>query len=662
MNDSSMKWLALAIVVSVLPSLGLSASTVRLISPRDGAKLAKRQARPVLTWTRPLPVPSGPVSYSFRLVEVKRGQTKEQAMQTNPAWFEQAGVMATRLSYPEGAKALEDGRTYAWQVAIDGRDEEARSEVWSLTIGEGSTGVLKDRKGDLPCLTVESADPTANWGMQNIANLTAATPGPDGPADTYLRAEDDPEDSYIYNEEDFGGDWTELHLGTCLCWDFRLFDDGRNSLLGLNPSIVIYSGFPHSPNLAARFRASGVTAYDGSGPQSADTWVHVCAPIALCSDELLPFNSLGQWEMTVPSGAGCASWEMLLSNVAGIKFGLEVANVGPREVFGFDNICLYEAPPADAGPDQFICCDDPSKVIIGTSGSDDLDYAWSSDPPGFTSTKPTNAVEPSRSTRYYLEVTDPNTGCSFVDSVDVYVLEPFDLTVSKFCSTSPCPDSGVILIPSVEFDTTVCDVKDTPEWMQRKHDLLSYAWSNGENTPQIEVDPVVTTTYELIVSDPACYAETVEVVVSACHDFTGPFPDLIYPNAFTPNADGQNDEFVILEYGPDAPAVDEKPAYNAIAYKLVIWTRWGAGYEFVGTTSRYTGPPGCECGGFYNGEIRWNGRFNRQVTGCTGLFSRTTFEPGDLFPVGVYNWTLSLMNCTHGEWVEVDQGSVTLLL
>ena len=108
----------------------------RLISPPDGASLSEGQTNPVFTWTRPMPAPSEAVSYSIKMVEVIARQSKEQALQTNRAWFEQEGIQTTSLPYPTSAQRLEKGKTYAWQVAArtgDGR-EIGKSEIWELGV------------------------------------------------------------------------------------------------------------------------------------------------------------------------------------------------------------------------------------------------------------------------------------------------------------------------------------------------------------------------------------------------------------------------------------------------------------------------------------------------------------------------------------------------
>ncbi len=109
----------------------------RLITPRDGDTV--RQKYPTFTWTPPAPMPAGGVTYELRLVEIRTGQSAQEALAANPPWFEQKDIRSTSLTYPTSARQLEDlqpGKMYAWQVTAKARDgAESRSEVHRLSMG-----------------------------------------------------------------------------------------------------------------------------------------------------------------------------------------------------------------------------------------------------------------------------------------------------------------------------------------------------------------------------------------------------------------------------------------------------------------------------------------------------------------------------------------------
>ena len=77
-----------------------------------------------------------------------------------------------------------------------------------------------------------------------------------------------------------------------------------------------------------------------------------------------------------------------------------------------------DPPPINAGlPDTLFCTLD--SLAIGGGGSTQLEYAWTSSlgiPPGAADQAIAYAFVPDR---YFLEVTDPRTGCTALDSVDV---------------------------------------------------------------------------------------------------------------------------------------------------------------------------------------------------------------------------------------------------
>jgi hypothetical protein len=91
------------------------AAPPRLISPRRDESLKNK--RPIFTWTKPAPLPADQrVMYKFKIVEVYKGQTEEEAIRSNPPWYEEDRITRTSFQYPLRAKALDPERNYAWQV------------------------------------------------------------------------------------------------------------------------------------------------------------------------------------------------------------------------------------------------------------------------------------------------------------------------------------------------------------------------------------------------------------------------------------------------------------------------------------------------------------------------------------------------------------------
>ena len=137
----------------------------------------------------------------------------------------------------------------------------------------------------------------------------------------------------------------------------------------------------------------------------------------------------------------------------------------------------------------------------------------------------------------------------------------------------------------------------------------SYAWSSGQNTADITVAPTVTTLYIVTVSntDGCSVVDSTSVTV-----IPTPEVDVKIPTAFSPNGDGKNDFFDVLNRFQ--VQVDEFRIYN----------RWG---ELV-----YNNPDG-----------EWDGRF------------RNTEQP-----IGVYVYYLKVTYLKSGKQ-DALSGNVTLL-
>ena len=137
----------------------------------------------------------------------------------------------------------------------------------------------------------------------------------------------------------------------------------------------------------------------------------------------------------------------------------------------------------------------------------------------------------------------------------------------------------------------------------------TYAWSSGQNTADITVAPTVTTLYIVTVSntDGCSVVDSTNVTV-----IPTPEVDVKIPTAFSPNGDGKNDFFDVLNRFQ--VQVDEFRIYN----------RWG---ELV-----YNNPDG-----------EWDGRF------------RNTEQP-----IGVYVYYLKVTYLKSGKQ-DALSGNVTLL-
>ena len=134
-----------------------------------------------------------------------------------------------------------------------------------------------------------------------------------------------------------------------------------------------------------------------------------------------------------------------------------------------------------------------------------------------------------------------------------------------------------------------------------------YLWSNGEITE--DLDPLGGGLYTVIVTDGNGCEKSGEIYVEVMFRIKA-------PNAFSPNNDGINDEFLLAGIGTDLEKME-----------LIIYNRWGE--EVFVTNDINTG---------------WNGKMN---------------NIGEQQPEEVYIWTISY-TIRNGE-SRIDKGNLTLL-
>lgn len=136
----------------------------------------------------------------------------------------------------------------------------------------------------------------------------------------------------------------------------------------------------------------------------------------------------------------------------------------------------------------------------------------------------------------------------------------------------------------------------------------NYMWSNGQSTADITVTPTVSTTYYVSVSNAGCSVvdSTVVTVIPA------PEIDVKIPTAFSPNNDGKNDLFDVLN------------RFQIQVNEFRVYNRWG---ELV-----YNNPDG-----------KWDGRYKNVEQ-----------------PVGVYVYYIGVTYLKSGKQDAIS-GNVTLL-
>ncbi len=189
------------------------------------------------------------------------------------------------------------------------------------------------------------------------------------------------------------------------------------------------------------------------------------------------------------------------------------------------------------GPDRLICAGDVIEVSVPVSN---VSYSWSDG-------SVTPQIQINQSGLYWLEV--DQQGCTERDSINVD-FKPLP-SVDLGRDTALCAGEQLVL------DATAANA--------------TYQWNTGAVTPNITVTN--SGTYNVTVTVSGCSAsDTVIVEPGSCK--------LYMPTAFTPNGDGLNDGFGMINTG------------SISNYKLEVYNRWG---EVVFRT--------------INKQERWDGQF-----------------------------------------------------
>ncbi|MGB1205253.1 MAG: gliding motility-associated C-terminal domain-containing protein [Chitinophagales bacterium] len=228
----------------------------------------------------------------------------------------------------------------------------------------------------------------------------------------------------------------------------------------------------------------------------------------------------------------------------------------------------------DLGEDIGIC---EGETAMLTTGLHDGIYVWST---GET----TDTIFVNASGQYSVLVY--NGGCVNTDTINVTLNFPPEIGLTETQDFCPLLTQSFVL-----------EVENNPSYM--------YEWSNGDSGAAIDVFAAGTYTVSVSNTD-GCRTEATTTVTEVCE------AAIKFPNAFSPNEDGANDEFRAI-------------ARFVNGYDMKIYNRWGE--EMFATTTLSEG---------------WNGRYK-----------------GKDAPMGVYVWWATFTD-EEGKTV-LKQGNLTLV-
>jgi len=219
-------------------------------------------------------------------------------------------------------------------------------------------------------------------------------------------------------------------------------------------------------------------------------------------------------------------------------------------------------------------------------------------------------VTPTQSTKY--RVVYEYGGCKNQAWIYVTAMKPAMGGGFSCVTYGNCSGTGTIKFdPGVLLCGDRGTISDYDFHVQQAQNAYTYSWNTGATTNTINV--TAGNTYSVTVTSP-CGSNTYTITPTT---FYGAFPSLLLPNAMTAS--------IPLRISQIGLAMGSVPAYNANAYELSVYDRWGARvyYKYITT-----------CLGFTNGEIIWDGHDNN----------------GNVVNVNsTYTYQLKLYNCNNNQ-------------
>lgn len=117
-------------------------SPPQLIHPADTSTI--ETSYPGFNWMPPAPLAMfTQLQYEILVVEMRKGQNPYDAIQRNIPVYRQQFLSSPVLQYPSSYKALEPGKTYAWQVvARNGAMYTQKTDAWSFSVKKEEQSLL----------------------------------------------------------------------------------------------------------------------------------------------------------------------------------------------------------------------------------------------------------------------------------------------------------------------------------------------------------------------------------------------------------------------------------------------------------------------------------------------------------------------------------------
>ncbi|WP_422354346.1 gliding motility-associated C-terminal domain-containing protein [Roseivirga pacifica] len=253
------------------------------------------------------------------------------------------------------------------------------------------------------------------------------------------------------------------------------------------------------------------------------------------------------------------STKSIYAKESGEYYAYQYSNdCGNSDISNIIAVSVYEPPakPIITITGDINLCIGEEAILTSSSATNNL---WST---GETSQQ----ITVSRSGSYSVAVIDDFCQSENSDEVSIEVFNEFEASIDE--EQAICRDSqGIYLVPNTNSTSSF------------------YKWSDGSTNSSLFVTEQGE--YWVEISNGGCEKMLMVKVNLGC------FPTILVPNAFSPNNDGQNDEFQIF-------------ANNITSFHIWIFNRWG---EMVFTSSS----PEESWDGFINGQLAQPGPYSYKI-------------------------------------------------
>ena len=263
------------------------------------------------------------------------------------------------------------------------------------------------------------------------------------------------------------------------------------------------------------------------------------------------------FEWTNSAGAVISNAETVtVSNPDTYTLTIIASNSGCTATAAIEIMADFTLPVASAGEAAVLDCGGMPIVLDAADSQPmgDLTFEWTNQDGNILNPNGENTVMVSEAGTYLLTVFDNQNGCSDSDEVSVLPFETIEANADDFTGEINTPVMGDLLTnDNINGQNIMAMVENPPS----SGTLLLNEDGSFTYTPEIDFVGTITFDYAIcIINCPdVCDIATVSMQISG--------EAFMIPDAFSPNADGKNDTWVI-------PTIEQYPANS-----MRVVNRWG---------------------------------------------------------------------------------------